>query len=560
MPVMLDLAQTDQWLINFLDVDATELREIIIRIATSESLLESPHQIASRTWLARILLCARQLLQLCRLPVFDLPAIIQHEQLDVENRRSTSIVAMPLIEHIPNKLYHMSISVAIESCGKFAKTAFTDESAEIIFSRLRDSLITPLQRQLKVGKSTMPVLRKAYERDVPFMHLSTGIYQLGWGSRSRRLDRSSTDQDSAIGARLSHSKTAIAQILLAAGLPAANHLKIQRQPELADACRRLAWPLVIKPNDREGGAGVSVNINDEAAALRAFELAQQQSKSGEILVEKQVKGVCHRLFILGDQLLYAVKRWPMFVQGDGVKSVQELIVQAQADQQHQSAWNSPPFPSLDALALESIQGAGYQPDSIVKLHCIVPVRPIESTESGGIDEDVSLSIHPENKRIAVLAARLFGLQVAGVDIISDDITQAWYTNGAILNEINYAPLLGGGAISLQHLDTYFDYLLPENGRIPIRIFVGELNAQKAAQACWQQYLTQEMHAYMVDAEKIVDPTGELVHMPLQSASERALALCYNPMVDAIVMFLRRNEYAETQNPWGTSVSVELKDD
>lgn len=560
MPVVLDLAQTDQWLTSFLDVEASELHEMISRIAASES----RHDFASRSWLARIVLCAQQLLQLCRLPVFDSPMIIQHAHIDPDNRKSKSLVALPLIEHIPIKLYQMSISAAIETCNKFAKTEFNDENAGLIFGRLRESFITPLHAQLKVGKSTMPVLRKAYERDIPFMHLSTGIYQLGWGSRSRRLDRSSTDQDSAIGARLSHSKTAIAQILFSAGLPAAKHIKIQRQQELADACRQLDWPLVIKPNDREGGVGVSVNINDEASALRAFEVAQQQSKSGEILVEKQVNGVCHRLFILGDQLLYAVKRWPISIKGDGVKTVQELIEQARMDQQNNPVWNSPPFPTLDAIALECVYKAGYQPDSIVVLNCVVPLRPIESTEWGGIDEDVSLRIHPENRRIAILAARLFGLQVAGVDIISDDITQPWYTNHAILNEINYSPLLGGGEISLRHLDTYFDFLLKDEGRIPICIFVGDLSAQKAAQECWQQYVSQGAHAYLTDAEQTRDSAGNLVHMPLHSGYERAMALCHNPMVDAIVMVLSRrayrSEYEEAYVPLGPSVSVKFIDE
>ncbi|MBC3876022.1 ATP-binding protein [Undibacterium flavidum] len=564
IPAVLDFTLSDQWLTSFLDIEIDQLQANIAHIveanAESNTDSNSDSNTAPQAWLARILLCTQQLLQLCRLPAFDSPAIMRYAPINPERTKWQALVALPLVEHIPTKLYQMSISAAIETCNKFTRTEFNDENARLIFGRLRESFITPLRMQLKVGKSSFPVLRKAYARDIPFMHLSTGIYQLGWGSRARRLDRSSTDQDSAIGARLSHSKTAIAQILLSAGLPAANHLKIKRQQELADACRHLGWPLVIKPNDREGGVGVSVNIHDDASALRAFELAQQQSQSGEILVEKQVNGVCHRLFILGDQLLYAVKRWPISVKGDGVKTVHELIEQAQADQQNSPVWNAPPFPSLDAIALESIQNAGYQPDSILEFNCIVPLRPIESTEWGGIDEDVSLSIHPENTRIAILAARLFGLEVAGVDIISADITQPWYSNQAILNEINYSPLLGGGEISLRHIDTYLDYLLQDNGRIPVCLFVGDLHAHKAAQECWQQYLSEGFRAYFADAEQTLDPAGNLMYMPLHSASERAMALCYNPIVDAIVIVLSRDEYVAGRAPLGAFVSVQFIDD
>ena len=64
--------------------------------------------------------------------------------------------------------------------------------------------------------------------------------------------------------------------------------------------------------------------------------------------------------------------------------------------------------------------------------------------AGGIDEEVTDRVNPENLRIALEATKLFRLEVAGVDIISPDIAKPWYENNAIINEFNFAPLLGEG--------------------------------------------------------------------------------------------------------------------
>jgi cyanophycin synthetase len=44
------------------------------------------------------------------------------------------------------------------------------------------------------------------------------------------------------------------------------------------------------------------------------------------------------------------------------------------------------------------------------------LRVIESTADGGYDQDVGAVVHPDNIHIAVRAAALFDLEVAGVDI------------------------------------------------------------------------------------------------------------------------------------------------
>ena len=77
----------------------------------------------------------------------------------------------------------------------------------------------------------------------------------------------------------------------------------------------------------------------------------------------------------------------------------------------------------------------------------VALRRIESTDWGGVDEEVTALIHPDNLKAALMATELFGLDMAGIDIISTDISRPWFETGAVINEVNFAPLLGGAEIS-----------------------------------------------------------------------------------------------------------------
>jgi hypothetical protein len=65
-------------------------------------------------------------------------------------------------------------------------------------------------------------------------------------------------------------------------------------------------------------------------------------------------------------------------------------------------------------------------------------------------------VNKENLDAAIEISKLFGLSEVGIDFISNDVSEPWYKNGAAFNEVNVAPLLGGGEIS--------------RGYIPIAIF------------------------------------------------------------------------------------------
>jgi hypothetical protein len=166
-----------------------------------------------------------------------------------------------------------------------------------------------------------------------------------------------------------------------------------------------------------------------------------------------------------------------------------------------------------------------------------------------VDEDVSNIVHKDNVSAAVLAARCFGLEVAGVDIISTDISQPWHVNGATINEVNYAPLLGGGDISRSRIPKFLEVLLKGDGRIPVHVHVGSDNALRAARVTWQQLVDAGVRVAFVTADQVLLPSGEPRKMPSEGVYSSALSLVLSPDTEALVIVVQTDEFVQTGFPF-----------
>jgi D-alanine-D-alanine ligase-like ATP-grasp enzyme len=438
------------------------------------------------------------------------------------------------LDFIPLSAYEIPLTASLKITQWIAKQALTQKALQALSKTIQEDVIKPMLRYVPGGQSTIPLLKVANQFNIPYMHLSQGVYQLGWGSRARRLDRSSAEHDTLMGAKLSQSKVATTQILKMAGLPGSHHVLVYGERDALSAAEQIGFPVVVKPADQDRGEGVTVGVQDPESLRRAFGIAQRSSKAKQVLVERQVPGVCYRFLIVSGQLLYVVKRRPMGVFGDGIHSVSELIDEALTAQSQLPVWSRSKLKPLDDLAIEVLGLAGLDAASIPADGTFVPLRKIESTEWGGVDEDMTAHVHPDNVAAAVQATQLLNLSIAGVDIISPDIRQAWHQNGAIINEVNFAPLLGGAEISRSYLPQFFNLLFDERrGQIPLEIF----NDTALARQRWQSHCQQNLRAYFVSQVGIEDPWGRPVIMPLADVRQRIKALTCRSDVDAIVALI-----------------------
>jgi cyanophycin synthetase len=502
-----------------------------------------------RYWLQQVLRLARLFLQLVRVPVFDVFHLIDCAPADEHRQRWRAAFLCPGPEFVSRTECAELVGIAFRIARLAQDTdPGNAQDRERLFLAIGGELLQPYGKRMPAGKSTLEVLRAAYRLDIPFRPLGGGVYQLGWGSRARRIERSTTDGDSVFGMRWSHDKWMASELLRAAGLPAPTNRLAETVEEARAAAHDLGYPVVVKPVDRDRGEGVTVDVGDDEGLARAFATAHERSPGKRVLVERQAPGVCHRIFVAAGRLLYAVRRLPAGVYGDGRASISALVEAEYVRQMGLPPWRRTPGCPLDDIALEMLARQDLGPEDVPAAGRFVALRRIETTASGGVDEEVTHALHPENVRAAIAAARFFGLEVAGVDMISPDITAPWHANGAIINEVNFAPLLGGGEISRRYVDEYLVRLVDGRGRIPVEVFVGGAAAWEAAEARWRARLQAGVVAFLCNDVRTLGGDGQPFALPVDGLHARVRALTLRAEVGALVLVVQTLELLGTGLP------------
>jgi len=323
-----------------------------------------------------------------------------------------------------------------------------------------------------LGPSTACIVNAATERRIPSIRLTTGnLVQLGYGAQQHRIWTAETDQTSAIAESISRDKDLTKTLLQACGVPVPEGRIVDNAEQAWEAAEDIGVPVVVKPSDGNHGRGVSMELmtRDEVAA--AFKLAEVEGS--EVIVERFVRGNEHRLLVVGGRLAAAARGESVSLVADGRSTILQLIdSQINTDSRRGPSEEFPlDFILLneDSAALFELERQGWTADSIPSQGTQVLIQ-----RNGNVAIDVTDKVHPEVAATASLAARIVGLDIAGVDLVVEDISRPLAEQGGAIVEINAGPGL------LMHLkpaegkprpvgQAIVDSLFAEgnNGRIPI---------------------------------------------------------------------------------------------
>lgn len=533
-PSSIDWAAFDLWL--------SEKLAIALHASVEGAALDT--EAARVVW--RILQIAAGLQRAARIPVFEPGRILSCRPDEKEPGAWLCTVAVPRVDFVAAQSAHLAYNWATSLVLEMAVAPERAARPEGLYRQLEEHVLQPLRASLPAGKSSIHMLRTAQECGVPWRHLGDCIFQLGWGRHALRIRRSKVETDSLIGAEAAQHKFIAAQWMRQAGLPVPDHYLVVDEDGALQAARNLGGSLVVKPADRDRGEGVTVDVESPEAVRDAFRHAAQFSK--QVLVERAIAGVCHRLLVVRGKVLYTVARQPTAVQGDGRMTVAQCVQAANERQKDMPAWNRPPAYPLDDPARIALSRVGLTPDSVLGAGQWAPLRRIESTQWGGVDVDYSTTLHADNVAIAVRAAALFGLDIAGIDIISRDITRPWHENGAAINEVNLAPLLGASQSSLNTLHELMQRLMGGNGRIPVGIVMGGRGAAARARILQQQWAARGLACYMTSHVETLGPGGAPMPLAIQGLFARCMALLMDKDVGALILVAQTDELLETGLP------------
>lgn len=280
----------------------------------------------------------------------------------------------------------------------------------------------------------------ALTRNIPVSFTTlTNTCRLGWGSNSVRMERSFTDGTGVIAARIAKQKYNTSPFLQQNRVPVPPGSLVMNREQALSCALQLGWPVVVKPSNQDQGVGVVPGITAKDVFFKAFEQALRLSPGG-VIVERHIEGDDFRLLVVGGKMLAAAKRTPGGVTGDGKSSVSELLTSLNADPRRGKGTDSLLITiEIDDEAMMCLLKQGMTIDSIPEKGCFVRLRGTANICKGGTAVDVTGIVHPDNRMLAERAARLVGLDIAGIDFISSDISDSWHETGGCVIEVNAQP-------------------------------------------------------------------------------------------------------------------------
>ncbi len=291
------------------------------------------------------------------------------------------------------------------------------------------------------GPSTQAIVDEAVSRDIPYLRLNTAsLVQLGQGVHQKRIRATMTSQTSSVAVDIASNKELTLSLLSAAGLPVPKSASVRTVEDAVRLANRTGYPVVLKPLDGNHGRGVMLDLRNDDDVRRAFDTAKSESRGGLVIVETFVTGRDYRCLVIGGKIAAIAERVPAHVVGDGRSTIRQLVDTTNADPRrgvgHEKVLTRI---KVDQAAIELVQSQGYELDDVPPADTTIKLTLTGNMSTGGISIDRTFEAHPENIEIAEEAARVVGLDIAGIDFIAPDITQPVRETGGGICEVNAAP-------------------------------------------------------------------------------------------------------------------------
>jgi cyanophycin synthetase len=397
-----------------------------------------------------------------------------------------------------------------------------------------------IEYRLRPGAGTRAIIRAARARGLAVEPLGPpleNVLQLGYGAKQRRVSNARTDRTGLIAQAISQDKELTRRLLREAGIPVPEGRPVADAEDAWEAAQAIGLPVVVKPRDQDNGRGVALNLRTRDQVGAAYREARRASPN--VLVERQAPGWHHRLLVIGGRLVAAARRDPAQVAGDGAHTVGALIERTNADPRRGP--RGPLYPILlDDTAHEVLAEQGYTLASVPPAGRRVLVRRLPYIQEGGTVADVTDRVHPEVAGRALDAARVVGLDLAGIDVVAEDLARPLEGQGGVVIEVNDTPALG------QHLlplcdparpigESVVDFLVPpgESARIPIAVVTGPASA--AVVRLMAHLLGRDGRRVGMSCSGGVYLDGRLVRPPGGTEAQAARAVLRNPSVEVAVL-------------------------
>ncbi len=325
---------------------------------------------------------------------------------------------------------------AAEAAVRIAEALIKGESYDLEFDiqKMRE-----IRENTRLGPSTGSIVEEAIARRIPWIRLNNqSLVQLGYGKNQVRFRATMTEKTSSIAVDIASNKDETKRLLQEQAIPVANGMTISSAEQVDTAIKKIGFPLVFKPLDGNHGRGISINIKTREEAIAAYEHAARISR--RVIVERFVTGYDFRVLVIDNKMVAAALRDPAHVKGDGHSTIQQLIDIENTDPRrgygHENVLT---LITVDRDTLDLLDKKGYTLDTVPKKGEKVFVKSTANLSTGGTSVDVTDHVHPHNIFICERISKIIGLDICGIDIMAENLTEPLTETGGVVLEVNAAP-------------------------------------------------------------------------------------------------------------------------
>ncbi|NEQ30966.1 MAG: cyanophycin synthetase [Leptolyngbya sp. SIO4C5] len=378
----------------------------------------------------------------------DLGQVIKHVALELQilagmavgfgrtRATSTAGVQQIVFEYLDEQAGRYAARAAIRLCSSLISLGrYPVDELQQDLSDLKD-----LWADAALGPSTQTIIKEAEAKGIPWAQLrSRAMIQLGQGAYQKRIQATLSSQTGILGVELACDKEGTKRILQDAGVPVPRGTVIHYLDELEEAVEAVGgFPIVIKPLDGNHGRGITINIDSWGQAEAAYDAARAVSKG--VIVERFYRGRDHRVLVINGKVVAVAERVPAHVVGDGRSTIEELIAATNRDPRRGEGHdNILTRIEVDRTSWQLLDQKGYTLETVLEQDEICYLRATANLSTGGIAIDRTDEIHPQNIWLAQRVAKIIGLDIAGIDVVTEDITRPLRETDGVVVEVNAAP-------------------------------------------------------------------------------------------------------------------------
>jgi cyanophycin synthetase len=374
--------------------------------------------------------------------------ILEHVALELQNLVGINVGFGRTRETATPGVYQVVFEYQIEEVGRYAARAALRLCESIIetgsypASELAKDIadLKDLQNQASLGATTESLVREAEARGIPWIPLETcDLLQLGYGKHQKRIQASLTAHSNILAVELACDKEKTKNILASMGARVPQGKVIYSFSELEDAIPRLGgFPIVIKPLNGNHGRGITIDIKSWEHTEIAYDRAKEVSKG--VIVEHFYQGRDHRILVVNHKVVAVAERVPAHVVGNGQDIISALIDKENLDPRRGEGHdNVLTLIKLDDSTDEVLSNQGYTLDTVLPLGQVCHLRATANLSTGGIAIDRTDEIHPETLWLAERVSKIIDLDVAGIDVVTTDISKTLAEADGVIVEVNAAP-------------------------------------------------------------------------------------------------------------------------